>query len=72
LGAELADKRMSTKAFVVVTDGHASGDALTEELKAYAKANLLPHKYARTLVYLAALPKTGSGKIDRQALRDQF
>lgn len=72
LGIELADKRMSTKAFVVVTDGHASGDALTEELKAYAKANLLPHKYARTVVYLAALPKTGSGKIDRQALRDQF
>ena len=46
-------------------------DPLTEELKAYAKTNLLPHKYACTVVYLDALPKTGSGKIDRQALRDQ-
>ncbi|NKB50120.1 MAG: benzoate-CoA ligase family protein [Alphaproteobacteria bacterium] len=70
LGVELADKRMSTTAFVVVVDDHHAGGGLTEELKAYAKTNLLPHKYARTVVYLAALPKTGSGKIDRQALRD--
>ena len=70
LGIELADKRMSTAAFVVAADGHAPGDALTDELKSYAKKNLLPHKYARTVVYLDALPKTGSGKIDRQALRE--
>ena len=71
MGVELADRRMSTTAFAVVADGHAPGDALTEELKTYAKANLLPHKYARKVVYLDALPKTGSGKIDRQKLREQ-
>ena len=27
-------------------------------------------EYARSVVYLDALPKTGSGKIDRQALRE--
>ena len=72
LGVELPDKRMSTIAFTVVADGYEAGAALTEELKAYAKTNLLPHKYPRTLVYLDALPKTGSGKIDRQKLRDGF
>lgn len=71
LGIELADKRMSTKAFIVTADGHQPGDPLTEDLKAYAKTNLLPHKYARTVDYLDALPKTGSGKIDRQKLRDR-
>jgi acetyl-CoA synthetase len=70
LGVELADKRMSTKAFVVTAEGHAPGEALTEELKDYAKTRLLPHKYARSVIYLDALPKTGSGKIDRQALRE--
>jgi acetyl-CoA synthetase len=72
LGVELPDKRMSTAAFAVVAEGHQAGEALTEELKTYAKQNLLPHKYARTVVYLDALPKTGSGKIDRQKLRDDF
>jgi acetyl-CoA synthetase len=72
LGVELPDKRMSTAAFAVVADGHQAGEALSEELKSYAQANLLPHKYARSVVYLDALPKTGSGKIDRQKLRDDF
>ena len=71
LGVELPDKLMTTMAFVATAAGHAPGDALTQELKAYAQAHLLPHKYARSVVYLAALPKTGSGKIDRQALREQ-
>lgn len=70
LGVELPDKLMTTMAFVATADGHAPDDALTQELKSYAQANLLPHKYARTVVYLDALPKTGSGKIDRQKLRD--
>ncbi len=72
LGVELPDKLMTTRAFVVATEGHAQGDVLTQELKAYAQSNLLPHKYARSVVYLDALPKTGSGKIDRQALREEY
>lgn len=72
LGVELPDKLMTTMAFVTTADGHTPGDELTQELKTYAQANLLPHKYARTVVYLDALPKTGSGKIDRQALREDM
>jgi acyl-coenzyme A synthetase/AMP-(fatty) acid ligase len=32
------------------------------------KGRLLPYKYPRIVVYLDELPKTGSGKIDRQSL----
>jgi acetyl-CoA synthetase len=68
LGVELADKRMTTKAFIVLNEGCGADDVLTSELKEYAKEKLLPHKYPRSIVYLEFLPKTGSGKIDRQKL----
>ena len=66
---ELADRRLTIKAWVAPAEGVAGGAALGEELKVYAKQVLLPHKYPREVVFLAALPKTGTDKIDRQALR---
>lgn len=71
LGMEMADRRMTLKAFVVAAEGHAPGAALTDELKAYLKKRLLPFKYPRIVAYVEALPKTGTGKIDRQKLREQ-
>ena len=68
LGVELADKRMTTKAFVVLNEGCRGNNILTRDLKDYAKDKLLPHKYPRSIIYLESLPKTGSGKIDRQKL----
>jgi benzoate-CoA ligase family protein len=65
---ELADRRMTLKAFVVPNDAAADRNALTAELQDYVKRTLLPHKYPRIVEYLAELPKTGTGKIDRQAL----
>jgi acyl-coenzyme A synthetase/AMP-(fatty) acid ligase len=32
------------------------------------KGRLLPYKYPRIVAYVNELPKTGSGKIDRQSL----
>ena len=40
-----------------------------EDLQAYVKAQLSPHKYPRQVVSVEALPKTPAGKIDRNALR---
>ena len=37
-------------------------------LQDYVKAKLLPYKYPREIKFLDELPKTGTGKIDRQAL----
>jgi benzoate-CoA ligase family protein len=69
LGMELPDRRMTTKAFVVMHDGYVPGEALTRELQTYVKTKLLPHKYPRLVEYLNELPKTGTDKIDRQKLR---
>ena len=46
-----------------------ASDQLADELKGHVKTQLSPHKYPRDVRFLAELPKTPSGKIDRQALR---
>jgi acetyl-CoA synthetase len=37
-------------------------------LQDFVKAKLLPYKYPREVKFTNELPKTGTGKIDRQAL----
>jgi benzoate-CoA ligase family protein len=54
------------RAFVVLRDG-ASVDA--GELQSFVKGVLSPHKYPRDVRFVDALPRTGSGKVDRRALR---
>jgi benzoate-CoA ligase family protein len=69
LGMELPDRRMTTKAFVNLRDGYVASDSLTRELQDHVKSKLLPYKYPRLVEYWPDLPKTGTGKIDRQMLR---
>jgi benzoate-CoA ligase family protein len=71
LGLELPDRRMTLKAFVVLTGGTLPDEATTAALQAFVKTRLVPHKYPRVIEYLPTLPKTGTGKIDRQALRSR-
>ena len=56
------------QAFVVLNDKAAASEATTRTLQDYVKGRLLPYKYPRLVTYLDDLPKTGTGKIDRQAL----
>ena len=63
------DNRLTTlAAFVAMRDTSATEDDITRELQRFVKARLLPYKYPRVVHFLADLPKTGTGKIDRQAL----
>ncbi|MEP6839662.1 MAG: benzoate-CoA ligase family protein, partial [Bradyrhizobium sp.] len=66
--AELPDRRMTLKAVVVMNSGGFDTDDATRRLQDYVKAKLLPYKYPREITFIAELPKTGTGKIDRQAL----
>ena len=68
MAMELADRRMTLKAFVVPVDASSDRDTLTLELQNYVKATLLPYKYPRIVEFMSELPKTGTGKIDRQQL----
>jgi benzoate-CoA ligase family protein len=68
LAMEGADRLTTLKAFVVLADGSAGSEETTRSLQDYVKAQLLPYKYPRLVAYMGELPKTGSGKIDRQSL----
>ena len=46
-------------------------EALADELKQFVKSRLAPHKYPRQLEFIAELPKTATGKIQRFRLREQ-
>jgi acetyl-CoA synthetase len=65
---ELPDRRMTLKAVVVMNGSGFDASDATKVLQDYVKAKLLPYKYPREIKFLDELPKTGTGKIDRQAL----
>jgi acetyl-CoA synthetase len=66
--AELPDRRMTLKAVVVMNSRAADQNETTRRLQDYVKGKLLPYKYPREVIFIDELPKTGTGKIDRQAL----
>jgi benzoate-CoA ligase family protein len=66
--AELTDRRMTLKAVVVMNSSTFDEGEATKMLQDFVKAKLLPYKYPREVKFLDELPKTGTGKIDRQAL----
>jgi benzoate-CoA ligase len=70
IGKPDANGLVRTCAFVVVRDGHRGDDALDAALKAFVKTRLAPHKYPREIVFVAQLPKTATGKIQRFKLRE--
>lgn len=65
---ELADRRMTLRAVVHLRAGVAAGPEQDRALQDFVKAQLQPYKYPRIIEYVSDLPKTGTGKIDRQAL----
>jgi benzoate-CoA ligase family protein len=66
--AELPDRRMTLRAVVVMSGGRFDEREATRRLQDYVKEKLLPYKYPREVKFVAELPKTGTGKIDRQAV----
>jgi acetyl-CoA synthetase len=66
--AELPDRRMTLRAVVVMNGSAFDEREATQRLQDYVKAKLLPYKYPREIKFAAELPKTGTGKIDRQAV----
>ncbi len=67
IGVPDAEGLTKTKAFVVLKNGAQATDA---ELKAFVKDKLAPYKYPRLIEFVADLPKTATGKIQRFKLRD--
>ena len=68
LAHQLADQRMTLRAVVALKNGIATDAATVTRLQDHVKVRLVPYKYPRLVEFVEALPKTGTGKIDRQAL----
>lgn len=70
IGAPDARRGQIVHAFVILNPGWCSDDNLTSELQVFVKAGIAPYKYPRAITYVAALPKTANGKLQRHALRE--
>ncbi len=56
------------KASIVLTKGTAGTDELKKEIQNYVKSHTAPYKYPRIVEFRESLPKTISGKIQRNKL----
>jgi len=63
------DELIKPKAFVVLRSGIKADDQLVDALKQHVKGKLAPFKYPRWIEFIAELPKTATGKIQRFKLR---
>ena len=59
------------KAFVILKPGFKPSEALIRELQNHVKKVTAPYKYPRSIEFVDSLPKTISGKIKRNELRDR-
>ncbi|HKU82301.1 MAG TPA: AMP-binding protein, partial [Candidatus Tumulicola sp.] len=57
------------KAFVVLEDARDAGDAKADELREFCKAKIAPFKAPREIEFVAQLPRTETGKVQRYKLR---
>ncbi len=60
---------MIIKAFIVLAEGVRASEQLAGELQDFAKQTIAPYKYPRVIEFIAELPKTQTGKIQRHKLR---
>ena len=57
------------QAHVVLNDNYIGDKSLKKVLQDYVKNNIAPFKYPRSIIFIDALPKTKTGKIQRFRLR---
>ncbi|OPY88564.1 MAG: Benzoate--CoA ligase [Syntrophus sp. PtaU1.Bin208] len=69
VGAMDDENLVKPKAFVVLNQGFAPSPELEKELKTWVLDRLAKFKYPRWVVFIDALPKTATGKIQRFKLR---
>ena len=69
VGWEDENRLLKPKAFVVLKQGYVASTALAQELQTFVRERTLPHKYPRWVEFVAELPKTATGKIQRYKLR---
>jgi 2-aminobenzoate-CoA ligase len=69
VGAADEARGMVVKAFVVLKAGHPRDAAMVKALQDFVKQTIAPFKYPRELVFVDALPRTETGKLQRFKLK---
>ena len=69
VGKQDSDQLIKPIAYVVLAKGFLASEVLADELKVLVKSRLAPYKYPRWIEFVADLPKTATGKIQRFKLR---
>jgi 2-aminobenzoate-CoA ligase len=71
VGVPDAERGQIVKAFIVLAEGQAADEAMTRALQDQVRNTIAPYKYPRAVEYRETLPRTTSGKIQRNVLRDE-
>jgi 2-aminobenzoate-CoA ligase len=66
-----AARGMIAKAYVVLRHSDAAAPDLARALQDHVKAEIAPYKYPRAIEFVASLPRTGTGKLQRFVLRQR-
>ena len=69
IGVPDATRGQVVKAFIV--SARAPNDAFGDELKTFTRERLSQHEFPRRIAFVAELPKTPAGKVNRKVLRDR-
>ncbi|MEQ9662785.1 MAG: benzoate-CoA ligase family protein [Parasphingopyxis sp.] len=71
IGAPDEARGQLVEAHVVLAEAALPNGETVERLQAHVKARIAPYKYPRSVVFVDALPKTSTGKIQRFRLREE-
>ena len=69
IGEPDEERGQIVKAFVVLAADAEAGDALAAQLQDFVKQAIAPYKYPRAIEFVASLPRTPTGKVQRYKLR---
>ena len=69
VGCPDEERGQIVKAYVVLRAGTAADAAMVKALQDHVKATVAPYKYPRAVEFVAELPKTQTGKLQRFELR---
>lgn len=70
VGAPDEERGSIVKAFVVLKPEAQASDVMVRALQDHVKQTIAPYKYPRAIAFVAQLPKTHTGKVQRFMLRE--
>jgi len=71
VGAPDEERGTIVQAHIVLADGFHPTPEMAKALQDHVKATIAPFKYPRSVVFIEALPKTATGKIQRFRLKQE-